>query len=128
MNMPSRWKRWIPWILIVKLGVLALLVYEYHKGRLHGEVEVLANEGVKKVEATAPKEAKVEKKVEKKTDNYGYLDNLIHLPKIEPEKMQKEELAKYLEIADQAYQKVQLRIEEMKRKAMQLEKIEAIIE
>lgn len=120
--MSTQWKRWIPWILLIKVGVLGFLLYEYRRGRMQGEVEALAVETEKK------EVKKEEKKEEKKSEQYGYLDHLIHLPPIEPEKMKKEELAKYLEIADQAYQKIQLRLEELKRKAAQLEKIEKTID
>lgn len=120
--MPVKWKRWIPWILLIKVGVLGFLLYEYRRGHMQGEIEALA------VETERKEEKKEVKKEEKKPEQYGYLDNLLHLPPIEPEKMKKEELAKYLEIADQAYQKIQIRLEEVKRKAVQLEKIEKTID
>ena len=159
MSQLSRWKRWIPWILCIKLSVLGVLFYEYRHGHIEGETVALAGEEGKKVDPTtaAPSPptstaaststaaatgtatststaastspaAGVPNKEEKKTDNYGYLDDLIYLPKIEPDKMKKEELAKYLEIADQAYQKVHLRLEEVTRKATQLVKIEKTID
>ncbi len=124
--MPTQWKRWIPWILLIKVGVLGFLLYEYRRGRMQGELEALAVETKKNEENKEGK--KGDKTEEEKSEQYGYLDHLIHLPPIEPEKMKKEELAKYLEIADQAYQKIQLRLEGLKRKAAQLEKIEKTID
>jgi flagellar motility protein MotE (MotC chaperone) len=138
MSVHSPWKRWIPWILLIKLSVLGLLLYETRKGHLDGEVEAIAGEAEAKATDsdtaentqtdTATTTAGKEGEADKKSENYGYLEDLIHLPKLEPEKMQKEELAKYLEIADQAYQKIHLRLEEVKRKAIQLEKVEKTID
>lgn len=69
--------------------------------------------------ASAPKEGAVRK---------SFLANLLELPELDPGSIQKEELGKYLEIAERKKRQIEERVDLLKRREDQLKGLEASID
>lgn len=87
-----------------------------------------AKETPKVAAAEKPKEVKAEPEVKEGKSRKSFLSNLLELPELNPEAIQKEELGKYLEIAERKKRQIEDRLEILKKREEQLKGLESGID
>jgi flagellar motility protein MotE (MotC chaperone) len=121
-------------VVVVKLIAIVAILGTLD-GTIHfGDKPLTAAEG----EAAAPapeetSEPKAEAPAEKPAEEAGktrksFLSNLLELPALNPEKLQKEEMGKYLELAERKHRQVEERLNLLQRREDQLKTLENSID
>jgi flagellar motility protein MotE (MotC chaperone) len=131
-------------LIVAKLALLAVYFVAMDHGFMIGDKTAAAkDEPVAKGEDKAQSSGKNEAKDEKKTagasgtledegdtakPRKSFLSNLFELPKLDTESMRKEELGRYLEIAERKERQLKERLDVLKRREDQLKSLEQSIE
>lgn len=122
-------------LLLIKIATLAIVWLAMSKGFMIGEKALTAADDVaetpeKVAESTTnpDKSGDAAAKKEEKKPRRSFLANLLDLPELDPGSLKKEELARYLEIAERKKQQVEDRLDLLQRREDQLTALELSID
>ncbi len=119
-------------LIVVKIMVLIGVLVSQLPGFSLGDLAVRAeDEKSEKDDGGVKSEEVVGKDLEKEaanTSRVSFLANLLDLPPLETESMKKEEIARYIDMAERKKQQIDERIEVLKDRESQLKGLEASID
>jgi flagellar motility protein MotE (MotC chaperone) len=107
-------------LLILKLVVIAFGILAYSKIIYWGDKNVLAKEESK----TSTEDVSGANEPTNPTEPKSFLDDLINLPSLNPDKSKKEEIGRYLALAERKGQEIEQRLDTLKAQVQQLKKLE----
>ncbi len=124
-------QRGIKALIVLKVLVLGGVILSQVPGVRFGDLPLVAEEKAKdeasKIDTKEAKEEVPEKEVATKS-RVSFLANLLELPPLETESMQKNEIARYIDMAERKKQQIEERIVILKDRESQLQGLEKSIE
>ena len=115
-------------IMIAKLFSLVILFLCLDKGFYLGDAPLFGADGQEKQDSQVDSKAEESEKEQAGRERQSFLANLLELPSLNPESIQKDELGKYLEIAERKKQQLEERLELLKAREDQLKSLESSID
>ncbi|NDE16291.1 hypothetical protein EBZ80_15300, partial [bacterium] len=114
----SSFPSWLKWAAAFKVSLLALFLALHYGQVRFGESGLLAADG-----ATADKAASTSDSGRK-----SFLDDLLELPTLDRDKLRKEDVARYLSMADRKKKQIDERVTLLGRREKQLQDVEKSID
>ncbi len=112
-------------LLVSKLLVLTVALLAYGRIIYFGDKPLTAAD---EKEEKKPPQAGEKQAVETPKDRKSFLDDLLDLPDLDPKSAKKEEIGRYLSLAERKKQQIERRVDTLDKREKQLKKLEAEVE